>query len=79
MTAGKSVWDLARKTSDAPKKSPFGLRRVKLDQPPHYGRITLQNAAKADMPSQELAVLQARSILRASQFTALNRIRRGAQ
>lgn len=79
MTAGKSVWDLSRKTGDTPKQSPFEPRRVKLNQPPHYGRITLQNVAKADMPSQEVAALQARTILRASQFTALHRSRRGAQ
>lgn len=74
MSAAQSVWEISRKEANTAKPSAVG--RVKLNQPPHYGRMSMQSQSRADLPADELAAQKARSILKCSQLSALQRGRR---
>ncbi|WP_043004890.1 hypothetical protein [Comamonas testosteroni] len=74
MSAGQSVWEISRKEANTAK--PPAAVRIKLNQPPHYGRMSMQSPSRADLPSHELAAQKASSILKCSQLSALQRGRR---
>lgn len=76
MTVPSSVWDLSRKTGEGLKTAP---RRVRLTQPPSYGRITIQNRSRAERTAQEVAAHKATGILKLNQLDALTRGRRAVE
>lgn len=75
MSGASSVWVVAQRRE--PGATHARLRKVQLNQPPHFGRVSASNVLSTDQSPKARAIKDATMAIKGAQLTAKERRWRG--